>query len=197
VVFARLLYGPIDKARPVRTEDPGDAQNQSPIVRLERQAFPFPLGCAVNADGTRLIFFRVRLTLFAIEHIIGTDVNEPRRFSVTDLREHARSLSVERERFLAFRFATIHVRLRRGVDQDIELKLTKPRPHLFRLPEIELRMIESGDLIVAGVFPRQGRAEAAARAHDDYALSCLHSIGFRRNVAASSHRSWSKASLPW
>src|SRR5207237_2385092 len=85
--------------------------------------------------------------------------------------------------------------LRRGVDQDIKLKLTKPRPHLFRLPEIELRVIESGDLIVAGVFPRQGRAEAAARSHDDDALSRLHSIGFRRNRAPSSHRSWSKTCI--
>ena len=68
----------------------------------------------------------------------------------------------------------IHVRLRRGIDQDIELERSQSLPHLFRLPKIELRVIESNDVIIVCVLPRQGRAKTTTGSDNDYTPLRLH-----------------------
>jgi hypothetical protein len=84
--------------------------------------------------------------------------------------------------------------LRRGIDQDIELERSQSLPHLFRLPKIELRVIESNDVIIVCVLPRQGRAKTTTGSDNDYTPLRLHRIGFKKNRARSSRGSQSKTS---
>ena len=169
-MLACLVQRPIDEARPVRPEDPRDAHNQRPLVRLQRAPFPCPLRCAVNADRPRFVFFRVGRALLAVENIIRTDVNEPRLFLGADFREHTRRFAVNCERFLLVRFAPVHIRLRRRVDQRLELQPAQRRPHLLRRSKVELRVIESDDIESLRIFARQRRAQSPTRANNDDSL---------------------------
>src|SRR6202008_460497 len=126
------------------------------------------LRLTVDADRPRLVLFGVRLALFAIENVIRADMNEPRVLPRADFRQDARRFTVERERFFPVRLAPVHVRLRRRVDQRIELQAVERRAHLPRLAEIDLHVIEPDDVELLPPFPRQRRAQPAARADDDY-----------------------------
>ena len=124
------------------------------LVSLQSAPFPFPLRFAINTDRPRLVFFRIGLALLPIENVIRADMNEPRLLSPTNFRKNARCFPVNRERFLRFRLAPIDIRLRRRVDQRIELKLAQRRSYLLRRAEIELRVIKSDNVERARVFPR-------------------------------------------
>ena len=65
------------------------------------------------------------------------------------------------------RLAAIHIRLRRRVDQRIEIQSAERRSHLLRRAEIELRVIESDNVEVARIFAHQRRAKASAGADND------------------------------
>jgi len=84
---ARLFQNRVNETWPIRPEDPGDAQHQSPRVRGQDSKLPFPFRFAVNADRIRRIVFRVRLVFFAIENIIGADVHEPGAFCRANFRQ--------------------------------------------------------------------------------------------------------------
>jgi hypothetical protein len=168
--FTRLVDRPIDEARPVRSEDPRHAHDQRPLIRLERTSFPCPLRFAVKTDRPRFVLFRVRLTFLAIENIIRADMDEPRLLLRADFREHAGRFAVDCEGFLLVRFAQVHIRLRRGVDQRVELQGTERRPHLLRRREIEPRVIEADHVELLRVFAHQRRAEPAASADNHHSF---------------------------
>src|SRR5437763_473994 len=68
------------------------------------------------------------------------------------------------------RLAAIYIRLRRRVDQRIELQSAQRGSHVFRFPEIKLRVIKPNDVEETGVFPYQGCTEPSASADDDEPL---------------------------
>ena len=95
-----------------------------------------------------------------------------------DFREHARRFRVQRERFLLVRLATIDIRLRRRVDQRIEIQPAQRRPHLLRRAEIELRMIESDH--VRGVARiRASARESSACTDRNYSPARVHATGLK------------------
>src|SRR5256885_13364274 len=68
------------------------------------------------------------------------------------------------------RLAAIHIRLRRRVDQRIELQCAQRPSQLFRFPKIKLRVIKPNDAEFLRVLAHQRRAEAAASANDNQTL---------------------------
>ena len=150
-----------------------------------RAALPFPLRFSVNADRPRLIFFGVRFALFAVENIIGADVNESRFLRATDCGEHTRRFRVERERFLLVRLAAIDIRLRRCVDQRVKIQVRQRRAQLFRRAEIELGVIEPHHFEIARVLTNERRAQPAAGAHNDNSPARFHPTDSKSNAATS------------
>src|SRR2546423_15572705 len=75
------------------------------------------------------------------------------------------------------RLAAIHIRLRRRVDQRIELQSAERCSQFLWLPETELRVIKSNDVEQTGVFTRQRGAKTTTGADDD---NPLHAAQLRR-----------------
>ena len=90
VFLARFLHDPIDKARTVRTEDPRDTHHQMVGTDREDTALSFQLGFAVNTARIRRVILAIGLRRFAIENIIGAEMNEPRVFLRADFCKSAR-----------------------------------------------------------------------------------------------------------
>src|SRR5882724_9007597 len=75
------------------------------------------------------------------------------------------------------RLAAIHIRLRRRVDQRIELQCAQRRSQLFRFPKIKLSVIKPNDVEFLRVRAHQRRAQSPAPADDD---NPLHAAQLRR-----------------
>ena len=64
------------------------------------------------------------------------------------------------------RLAAIDIRLRRAVDQNIELRRAERFPEFRRVTEIELGVIEAKNLMRPTVGPDERRTQAASGADD-------------------------------
>ena len=161
-LFTRALDHGIDKAGPVRAEHPGDTHDQMSIFDREHVLFTGPFRFGINADRAWFILFRVRFALFAVEHVIGTDMDELGVFLATDFPQNTRRFSVDPKGLLPFRFAKIDIGEGGTVDQNIEVQREKFRFYLLEIPQVELRVIETSDLKFFSILALQGGSESSS-----------------------------------
>src|SRR4029077_4039720 len=94
IVFASTLNDLIDKARFIRSEDPGKTNYQMLRKDLQDATFAFQLGFAINAQRNRFIFLNIGIRFFAIKNIIGADMNQFCRFLVSYLGQQTWSFGI-------------------------------------------------------------------------------------------------------
>src|SRR5256714_14685657 len=90
IVFASTLNVLINKARFIRSEDPGKTNYQMLRRDLQDATFPLQLRFAIRAQRNRFIFFTIGIRFLAIKNVIGPEVNYFGRFLVSYLDEHPR-----------------------------------------------------------------------------------------------------------
>ena len=91
-------------------------------------------------------------------------MNQLRVFLATNLGEHTRRFGVDAKSLLTLCFAKIDIGERRRVNEHIEIYPTELLANLIQIREIELRVIESGDVMFALIFAHERRAKPPARA---------------------------------
>jgi hypothetical protein len=134
------------------------------ILRLQNEFLPFPFRFSVNADRSRFITLAIGFALFAIKNVIGAEVDEPRVFVATNLRENARRVGVDPKRLFALRFAKIDIGEGGGVNHKIDIERAERLTQLLMIGEIELRMVETGDVKLISIFAHERGAQASASA---------------------------------
>ena len=75
IVLASTLNDLIDKARFIRSEDPGKTNYQMLRRDLQDAPFPFQFGFAINAQRNRFIFLNIGIRFLAIKDVVGAEVN--------------------------------------------------------------------------------------------------------------------------
>src|SRR6266446_3593381 len=128
--------------------------------------FPYPLRFAVNADRFGDIGLSIWFPLFAIEDVIGAEMNQFRFFARANFGEHLRRFGIDRKSLLSLRFAKIDICHRSAVDQQVERNWRKFISDLLRPREVKLRVIQSDDVEFSSILARERTAEAAASAQD-------------------------------
>jgi hypothetical protein len=142
-------------------------------LRSQHIFFSSQLRFTVNADWSRFIFFAVRLAFFAVEHIIGAEVNQSGALFSANLGKNARRLRIDQKRPFRLRFANVDLRETCCVDQDVKTCLLQFLPQVIQIREIQLRTIEAGDLEPIAIFAQQCRAKPSARAQNYDFHACL------------------------
>src|SRR6266403_2251216 len=182
--FTRALDHRVDEAGPVRTEYPRHAHHQVSILRLQYQFLASALGFSINADWLCHVAFGVRLTLFAIKHVIGTEMDHLRVFVPADSGKHLRPLGVDRERLLNFLFAKNDIRHRRTVDQQVELEREEVVPSLVLIGEIKLLVIKTGNVEFPLILAHERSAQPATGSNnDDFPFVAAAVTGGRKESA--------------
>ena len=158
VAFAGPLDHAIDKTRARWPEDPGDAHHKMLMVRLQNQFLPFPLRFAVSADGICRIVFDVGLTFLSIEYVIGAEVEKLRFLVPANFREDARRVRIDPKSLVARALTKIDIRERGSINKNIEIDRAQFPAHLIWVFEIELQVIEAGDVEFVVIFAHERRA---------------------------------------
>ncbi len=123
-----------------------------PVLRGEHILFSGQLRFAVNADRICFIFLGVRCAFFPIEYVIRAEVNQLRVFLPTNLGEHTRRFGVDPKSLIRLCFAKIDIGKCGSVNEYIEVCPIEFPPNLIKIREIELCVIEAGDVEFVSVL---------------------------------------------
>src|SRR5437762_10336064 len=119
--FTRALDHRVDEAWSIRTEHPRDPNNKLLISASQNIFYPCPFRFAIDADWLGSVGFDVRLALFAVENVVGADMNQLGVFLAANFAEHLWRFRVDRKSLFALRFTKINIRKRGRVDQNVEI----------------------------------------------------------------------------
>src|SRR5438876_10986499 len=100
----------------------------------------------------------IRLAFFAIENVIGAEVDKLRFLFATNFREDARRFGVDLKRLVTLRLAKIDIGERGAVDQNVEIDCGDFLSHLLEIRQIKLRVIETDDVKFVAIFTSERRA---------------------------------------
>src|SRR5437899_2423160 len=104
VFFSRTLDHRVDEARPIRTENPRNADHEMSILHRQNIFLPCPFRLAINAYRLGEIGFDVRLALLAVENVIGAEVNQLRLLLTANSSENFWCFRIDRKSLLSLRF---------------------------------------------------------------------------------------------
>src|SRR5205823_1698140 len=157
-LFARALHNGVDETRTIWTEDPGDANHKMLIVRLQNQFLPFPLRFTVNADRICRVAFGVELALLTVEYVIGAEVDKLRFLVPANFREDARRIGIDPKGPVALGLTNVDIRKRGSVDKNTAIDRAQFLAHFIGAFEIDLQVIEAGDVKFVVIFAHERRA---------------------------------------
>src|SRR5262249_6975272 len=81
----RFLQDSVDKARPIRTKNPGDPEHEGGRIDSQNLLLTFAFRFAVDADWIWSVLLLIGLPFLPVKNIVGTHVNEARPSFATDL----------------------------------------------------------------------------------------------------------------
>jgi hypothetical protein len=85
-------------------------------------------------------------------------MNKPRILVLANFRENARGFRVDSKSLVALPLAKIDIRKRGCINENIEIDLGQFLAHFIETFEIELEMIEAGDVELVVIFADERRA---------------------------------------
>src|ERR1017187_6584572 len=140
---------------------------QMPTLGRENILLPGPLRFAVNADRIGRIALEIWFALFAVENVIGAEVNEPRIFGATNLRQLARHLRVDNERSFALAFTKIDINKRGAINQNPEIVRVKSLAELRKTIALLRGPIVTDYFVVFVICAGQLSAKPPVRTNDN------------------------------
>ncbi len=128
------------------------------ISRLYDEFLPRSLRFAIKTYRVGWIAFGVGLTLLTVEYVIGAEMNKPRILVLANFRNNAWGFRVDSKSLVALPLTKIDIRKRGCINENIEIDHAQFLAHLIEAFEIELEMIEAGDVELVVIFAHERRA---------------------------------------
>src|SRR5260370_18695046 len=128
------------------------------ISRLYDEFLPRSLRFAIKTYRVGWIAFGVGLTLRTVEYVIGAEMNKPRILVLANFRDNARGFRVDPKGLVTLPLTKIDIRKRGCINENIEIDHAHFLAHLIEAFEIELEMLEAGDVELVVIFTHERRA---------------------------------------